>query len=86
MGLKNGFLKNFFRKCLGNAKDVAIISILKAFNIKYSLTIYELIKYSPIDQIVLLLSTKLGLPKMAVFLIILIIIWMRSPNNLQRKT
>ena len=55
-------------------KDLAILNILNSFNIKYSLAIYEVIKYNPLQQVALLLSTKLGLPKMAVFLIIAFVV------------
>jgi hypothetical protein len=70
VALRNGFLGNFFKRSLGNMKDLAILNILNSFNIKYSFAIYEVIKYNPLQQVALLLSTKLGLPKMAVFLII----------------
>ena len=59
-----------FRNIFNFGKDSMIKNLLKAYNIKYTILIYELITYSPLDSVITILCGKLGLSK-AVILIIL---------------
>ena len=51
-----------------------IKSLLKAYNIKYTILIYELITYSPLDSIISILCGKLGLSKAIVLIILAFIL------------
>ena len=51
-------------------KDVMIRNLLKVYNIKYAVLIYDLITYSPIENILLLLCGKFGISKTVALIII----------------
>ena len=51
-------------------KDRMIQNLLKLYNIKYTILIYDLITYSPIEHIMLILCGKFGISKAIVLLII----------------
>ena len=57
-------------KILRLGKDIMIRNLLKTFNVRYAVLIYDLITYSPIENIILLLCGKFGIDK-AVAVIIL---------------
>jgi hypothetical protein len=51
-----------------------IQKLLKLYNIKYTILIYDLISYSPIEHIMLILCGKFGISKTIVLLIIAFIL------------
>ena len=55
-------------------KEKMIRHLLKAYNVKYTIIIYDLITYSPIENIITLLCCKMGLSKMAVLIILAFIV------------
>jgi len=61
-------------KLLSIGKDAIIRNLLKAYNIKYSILIYDLITYSPIENIIGLVCGKFGVSKMVALIIIAFII------------
>ena len=48
--------------------------LLNAYNVKYAIIIYDLITYSPIENVITLLCCKMGLSKMAVLIILAFLI------------
>ena len=51
-------------------RDKIIRSFLNIYNVKYSLLIYDLLTYSPMDSIIQILTTKFGLSKIIVLIIV----------------
>ena len=47
-----------------------IQNLLKIYNIKYTILIYDLITYSPIENVILLLCGKFGISKIVALMIL----------------
>lgn len=63
---KNKIINNY----VSISQQYAITEILKTFNIKYSLEIYNLITFTPLNLIISILSVKLKLSPFIISLII----------------
>ena len=57
-------------KIIGLGKDFAIRGLLKAYNIKYTILIYDMITYSPIENVIMLLCGKFGISKLVALVIL----------------
>jgi hypothetical protein len=57
-------------KIFGFGKDIMIRNLLKIYNIKYAVLIYDMITYSPIENIILLLCSKFGVSKIIALMIL----------------
>jgi hypothetical protein len=57
-------------KIIGLGKDCAIRGLLKAYNIKYTILIYDMITYSPIENVIMLLCGKFGISKLVALVIL----------------
>jgi len=57
-------------KLKSQTQDVGIKSLLNHFNIPFGIQLYQVLTVSPIDIAIGILATKLGLPKIAILLII----------------
>jgi len=55
-------------------KDKLIRNLLNAYNIKYTILLYDIITYSPIEDIIGLLCGKFGLSKILALVIIAFVI------------
>ena len=55
-------------------KEKMIRHLLNAYNVKYAIIIYDLITYSPIENIITLLGCKFGLSKMTILIILAFLI------------
>ncbi len=55
-------------------KDKLIRNLLNAYNIKYTILLYDIITYSPIEDIISLLCGKFGLSKILALVIIAFVI------------
>ena len=51
-------------------REKMIRHLLNAYNIKYAIIIYDLITYSPIENLITLLFCKMGLSKTAILIIL----------------
>ena len=61
-------------KIFGFGKDVMIKNLLKIYNIKYAVLIYDMITYSPIENITMLLCSKFGVSKIVALMILAFIL------------
>jgi len=61
-------------KIIGLIKDVLIRNLLKTYNIKYGILIYDLITYSPIENAIILICGKFCLNKIIVLIIIALLL------------
>jgi len=57
-------------KILRLGKDVMIRNLFKTYNVRYAVLIYDLITYSPIENIILLLCGKFGIDKVVAVIIL----------------
>jgi hypothetical protein len=57
-------------KIFSLGKDVMIKNLLKLYNIKYAVLIYDMITYSPIENITMLLCSKFGISKIVALMIL----------------
>jgi hypothetical protein len=57
-------------KIIGLGKDCVIRGLLKAYNIKYTILIYDMITYSPIENVIMLLCGKFGISKLVALVIL----------------
>ena len=57
-------------KILRLGKDIMIRNLLKTFNVRYAVLIYDLITYSPIENIILLLCGKFDIDKVVAVIIL----------------
>ena len=55
-------------------KDKMIRNLLNIYNVKYSIMIYDLVTYSPMETVIQFLCFKLGLSKTIVLLIVSFVI------------
>ena len=55
-------------------KDKLIRNLLNAYNIKYTILLYDIITYSPIEDIIGLLCGKFGLSKILALVIIAFVV------------
>ena len=55
-------------------KEKLIRHLLTAYNVKYAIIIYDLITYSPIENLITLLGCKFGLSKMVILIILAFVI------------
>jgi hypothetical protein len=51
-------------------REKMIRHLLNAYNVKYAIMIYDLVTYSPIENIITLLGCKFGLSKTAILIIL----------------
>jgi hypothetical protein len=61
---------NLPNKILDLGRDKLIRNLLNIYNVKYSLLIYDLLTYSPMDTIIQILTAKFGLSKLIVLIIV----------------
>ena len=61
-------------KVFSIGKDVMIRQLLKIFNVRYAILIYDMITFSPIENVILLLCGKFGINTSVAILILAFII------------
>ena len=61
-------------KVFSIGKDIMIRQLLKMYNIRYAVLIYDIITYSPIENVILLLCGKFGINTSVAILILAFII------------
>ena len=57
-------------KLYGNIRDVIINNLLMTYNLKVGLLAYEIVSFSPLDPIITILASKIGVSKLMMLIII----------------